>query len=157
MSRPPNTIQKDDAANLPEHELGALQMTPLVRKSKRTSARHEGASSDLCAQNSIDPREHHDGIPQIQEKLRNPTGSPISHEGIPRDLAAGHEITGRSNPPSLRDRRPVRLRDAKANGSNGRRVRVLRRHYATTVDLSTVAKMTPEQKPVNGKTPIGNP
>ena len=157
MSRPQNTVQKDDAANLPEHELGALQMTPHVRKSNRSSARHEGASSDLGAQSSIDPREHHDGIPKIEEELRNTTGSPISDEGSLRDLAAGHSITARSNPPSLRDRRPVRLRDAEANGSNGRAVRVLRRHCATMANINTVAKTTPEQEPINGEMPIPSP
>ena len=146
MSRPPNIVQKDDATCLPEHEIGALQMTPHVRKSSRSSTQHESAGSDLSAQSSIDPREHHHSLPEIEEELRNPTSSPISDEGSLRDLAARHSITARLNPPSLRDRRPVRRRDAEANGTNGRRVRVLRRHYATMVDLSTVAKMTPEQE-----------
>ena len=69
MSRPPNMVQKDDAADLPEHELGALQMTPHVRQSTRSTARHEGAGSNLGAQGSIDPREHHDGIPKLEEEL----------------------------------------------------------------------------------------
>ena len=69
MSRPPNIVQKDDAASPPEHELGALQMTPDVRKSSRSSARHEDAGSDLGAQGSIHPREHHDGIPKLEEEL----------------------------------------------------------------------------------------
>ena len=69
MSRAPDIVQKDDAANLPEHELGAFQMTPQVRQSNRSRARHKGASSDLGAQGSIDPREHHDGIPKLEEEL----------------------------------------------------------------------------------------
>ena len=103
---------------------------------------------DLSAQGSIDPSEHLHCLPKIEEELRNPTGSPISDEGSLRDLAARHSITARSNPPSPRDRRPVRRRDAEANGTNGRRVRVLRRHYGTMVNFDTVAKMTPEQEPV---------
>ena len=69
MSRPPNIVQEHDAPSLPDHELGALQMTLHVRKSARSSAWHEGAGSDLGAQGSIDPREHHDGIPKIEEEL----------------------------------------------------------------------------------------
>ena len=69
MSRPPNIVQKDDAASLPEHELRALRMTPDVRKSSRSSARHQDAGSDLGAQGSIHPREHHDGIPKLEEQL----------------------------------------------------------------------------------------
>lgn len=157
MSSSTDRIQKDDAASPPEHELGALRVTLHVRKSSRSSARHEGAGSDLGAQGSIDLREHLHGLPKIEEELRVPAGSAIGDEDSLRDLAARHSITARSNPPSLRDERPVRLRDAEANSINGRRVRVLLRHYATMVDLSNVAKMTPEQGTVNSEMPIRNP
>ena len=147
MSRPPNIVQKDDAASLLEHELGAPTITVPVRKSSRSSARHKGASSELGAQDSIDPHEHQHRLPRIEEELRMPTSSPTSNEGSLRDLAARHSITARSNPPSLRDRRPVRRRDAEANGTKGRRVRGLRRQYGTMVNLGTVAQMIPDQQP----------
>ena len=146
MSRPPNIVEEHDAPSLPDHELGALQMTLPVRKSARSSAWHEGAGSDLGAQGSIDPGEHHDGIPNIEEELRKPAGSPISDEGGARDLAARHSITARSNPPSPRDRRPVHRRDAEPSSTYSRSVRVLLRHYATVVDRGTATKMTPEQE-----------
>ena len=95
MSRTPKLIQKDDAASLPEHELGALQMTPHVRKSSRSSARHEGAGSNLGAQGFVGPGEHQHGLPKIEEELRSPTGSQIRDEGILRDLAARHTSAAR--------------------------------------------------------------